>query len=127
MNADAMTDEQYRIYKFSNFFDLKNLPNDEFERSKRFEDSNIFNGSSVIASAFIFHFGASRALIEHFSNSPVRSCIIGGQEASDEVWCRWIIGDKRHCFHNGHAARSAPRPRSKVRPQQDCDAQWNGG
>ena len=55
MNADAMTDEQYRIYKFSNFFDLKNLPNDEFERSKRFEDSNIFNCSSVIASAFICH------------------------------------------------------------------------
>ncbi len=55
MNADAMTDEQYRIYKFSNFFDLKNLPNDEFERSKRFEDSNILNCSSVIASAFICH------------------------------------------------------------------------
>src|SRR6266516_2342586 len=67
MNADAMTDGQYRIYEFSNFFDLKNLPNDEFERSKRFEDSNIFNCSSVIASAFIFHFGALRALIEHFS------------------------------------------------------------
>src|SRR6266513_1478404 len=59
MNADAMTDEQYRIYKFSNCFDLKNLPNNEFERSKRFEDSNIFNCSSVIASAFICHFGAS--------------------------------------------------------------------
>src|SRR5216117_1937341 len=50
-----MTDGQYRIYKFSNFFDLKNLPNDEFEGSKRFEDSNIFNCSSVIASAFICH------------------------------------------------------------------------
>ena len=55
MNADAMTDEQYRIYKCLNFVDLKNLPNDEFERSKRFEDSNIFNCSSVIASAFICH------------------------------------------------------------------------
>ena len=50
-----MTDEQYLIYKFSHFVDLENLPNDEFERSKRFEDSNIFNCSSVIASAFICH------------------------------------------------------------------------
>ena len=55
MNADAMTDEQYRIYKFSNFFDLENLLNNEFERSKKFEDSNIFNCSSVIVSAFICH------------------------------------------------------------------------
>jgi len=31
-----MTDEQYRIYKSSNFYDFKNLPNDEFVRSKRF-------------------------------------------------------------------------------------------
>src|SRR5438093_2751365 len=60
MNADAMTDEQYRIYKLSNFVDLENLPNDEFEGSKRFEDSNIVNCSSVIASAFIYknHRGA---------------------------------------------------------------------
>src|SRR5207249_9139363 len=49
-----MTDEQYRIYTFSNVFDLKNLPNDEFERSKRFENSNIFNCLSVIASASFF-------------------------------------------------------------------------
>ncbi len=57
-----MTDERYRIYKSSNLFDLKNLPNDEFERSKRFEDSNIFNCSSVITSALHLSFGASRAV-----------------------------------------------------------------
>ena len=35
MNADAMTDEQYRIYKSSNFYDFKNLPNDEFLRIEK--------------------------------------------------------------------------------------------
>src|SRR5213594_3208537 len=79
-------------------------------------------GRAVFRSPFV---GQSITPWLNILKLEVRSCIIGGQEASDEVWCR-VIGDKRHCFHNGHAARGAPRPRSKVRPRQDCDAQWNG-
>src|SRR5439155_3365049 len=85
MNADAMTDEQYRIYNFSNFFDLKNLPNDEFERAKRFEDSNIFNCSSVIASAFICH-------LAHRGVKP-RDYILGlPYDSSMPLVCGFVVG-----------------------------------
>src|SRR5213592_4753208 len=80
MNADAMTDEQYRIHKFSNVFDLKNLPNDEFERLKRFEDSNIFNCSSLIASAFICHL-APRGL------KPATTYLASERESRADLAC----------------------------------------